>query len=590
VKVIAFYSFKGGVGRSLAAANFAVYLGRLGLKIVIIDLNLEAPSLVEKLHLDMNHDQKGVLSYLLSFRKSSSPESVESYLVPVAIKGERISYETTIWLMPAGYWPSSKYQQELSELDWNAVITTKKSENPVGALLDQIRALLEPDYVVIDSRGGLSEAKSAINLDLADEIVIFSPLSNENVDAINQLSVIIGKESSHRESGGKASIKIVFSRVPNASNVENLRRNCLSRLGDTKEAGIDSSSIFFLASCKQLEYTDKLVLIEPTDNPDVERLVSDYVLLFSGLVPNLSEKVISDALNKMNNRLLALSNPDDAEGLISQFAGLAPHPEVYRWAMRNLRARSNVAGVSKYALKLITMLPDDLEALNEVARVYPMLPPGEHVKWHDKVISTFEALYKAGKLDEKSCLQFAKLLKDANALDDALRIVTPLIHSEKLSAEERADAKSIALLAAVRLERMSLITEMVNDLDRPSIQALWTETAIHLMAWCHDHHTNSTLALEIGLRLAQNGELDVSKGLITLDRLEKIVHSLTKSAGDARRLEELERAFISGTIAPMKRQKQSKEYLEQLARIFSQAGLPKSASEIQQLLEDLTHP
>lgn len=587
MKVITFYSFKGGVGRSLAAANFAIYLARLGLKTVIIDLNLDAPSLVAKLGVDMKTDQKGILDYVLSFQKGSLPESVEPYLVPVAIKGASVSSETSIWLIPAGYWSSNNYHYELSELDWNALLRKKKSESPFRRLLEQLQARLEPEYVVIDSRGGLSEATGAIILELADEVVIFSTLSNENVEAIRQLSVMIKKESSQRESGRNVSIKIVFSRVPIVSNIEELRRDCFSRLGDAKEAGIDSASIFFLVSCKQLESSEFLALAEPTDDPDVERFVSDYVLLFSGLEPSLSKKVIPEALNIMNNRLLELPNPD-ADALVSQFAGFTPHSEVYRWAMRIFRLRNNLPEVSKYALKLITMLPDDQEALKEVARVYlanrMMFPPEEYVKWRGKVISTFEALYKAGKLDEKSGLQFAKLLKDANAFEDALRIVSPLMYSEKLGSEERADARSIALLAAVRLERTSLINEMLINLDRQSIQALSGETALHLMAWCHDHQ-KSTLALEIGLRLAQDGELDISKGLITFDRLEKTVYTLTKLAKEANRLEELEKAIISGTIVPMKREKQSKEYLEQLAKLFRQAGLPKSACQIQQLFE-----
>jgi len=584
MKVITFYSIKGGVGRSLAAANFAIYLGRLGLKTVIIELNLEAPSLVAKLRLDMKPDQKGILNYLLSFQKGSLPESVEPYLVPVAIKGVRISpSETSIWLLPAGYWSSSNYHYELSELDWNALLGKTKSESPFSRLLEQLQATLEPEYVVIDSRGGLSEATSAINLELAHEVVIFSTWSNENVDAIRQLSLMIKKESSQRESGRNVSIKIVFSRVPMVSNIEELRRDCFARLGDAEEAGINPSSIFFLASCKQLESGEFLVLAEPTDDPDVERLVSDYVLLFSGLEPNLSKKAIPEAISIMNNRVLALSNPD-AEALVSQFAGLTPHPEVYRWAMRIFRLRNNLREVGKYALKLITMLPDDQEALKEVARVYPMFPPEEYMKWRGKVISTFEALYKAGKLDEKSCLQFAKLLKDANALEDALLIVVPLMYSEKLGDEERADARLIALHAAVRLERTNLINEMLMNLDRQSIQILPVETAVYLMAWCHNHQ-KSTLALEIGLRLAEQGELDISRGLITFDRLEKTVYTLTKLAKEANRLEELERAIISGTILPMKRQKQSKEYLEQLAKLFKQAGLPQSADQMQQVFE-----
>jgi MinD-like ATPase involved in chromosome partitioning or flagellar assembly len=588
VKVITFYSIKGGVGRSLAAANFAIYLARLGLKTVIIDLNLEAPSLVAKLRLDMKPDQKGILDYLLSFQKGSLPESVEPYLIPVGIKGVRVSNEASIWLMPAGYWSSSNYQCELSGLDWNALLRKKKSENPFRGLLEQLQARLEPEYVIIDSKGGLSEATSIINLELADEVVIFSTLSNENVDAILQLSVMIGKESSQRESGKNVSIKIVFSRVPIVSNTEELRRDCFTRLEEAREVGIDSSSIFFLASCKQLESGEFLVLAEPTDDPDVERLVSDYVLLFSGLEPSLSKKVIPEALNIMNNRLLTLSNPD-ADALVSQFAGFTPHPEVYRWAMRIFRLRNNLPEVSKYALKLITMLPDDQEALKEVVRVYlanrSVFPPEEYAKWCGKVISTFEALYRAGKLDEKSCLQFANLLKDANALEDALGIVSPLMYSEKLGSEERADARSIALLAAVRLERTSLINEMLMNLDRQSIQALSRETALHLMAWCLDHQKN-TLALEIGLKLAQDGELNISRGLITFDRLEKTVYALAKLAKETNRLEELEKAIISGTIVPMKKERQSKEHLEQLAKLFRQAGLPKSACQIQQLFEE----
>jgi hypothetical protein len=90
---------------------------------------------------------------------------------------------------------------------------------------------------------------------------------------------------------------------------------------------------------------------------------------------------------------------------------------------------------------------------------------------------------------------------------------------------------------------------MLINLDRQSIQALSGETALHLMAWCHDHQ-KSTLALEIGLRLAQDGELDISKGLITFDRLEKTVYALTKLAKETNRLEELEKPSFLAPLFP----------------------------------------
>ena len=40
---ISFYSYKGGVGRSLALTNLAVYLAQFGVKVVMADFDLEAP-------------------------------------------------------------------------------------------------------------------------------------------------------------------------------------------------------------------------------------------------------------------------------------------------------------------------------------------------------------------------------------------------------------------------------------------------------------------------------------------------------------------------------------------------------------------
>src|SRR5215207_8752525 len=43
--IVTFYSYKGGVGRSMAVANIAVLLARRGLKVLAVDFDLEAPGL-----------------------------------------------------------------------------------------------------------------------------------------------------------------------------------------------------------------------------------------------------------------------------------------------------------------------------------------------------------------------------------------------------------------------------------------------------------------------------------------------------------------------------------------------------------------
>src|SRR5437016_11496171 len=49
METVAFYSYKGGVGRTLLVANTAQFLAMSGRKVVALDLDLEAPGLHQKL-------------------------------------------------------------------------------------------------------------------------------------------------------------------------------------------------------------------------------------------------------------------------------------------------------------------------------------------------------------------------------------------------------------------------------------------------------------------------------------------------------------------------------------------------------------
>ena len=44
-KIITFYSYKGGVGRSMALSNVAALLSKWGKKVLIVDFDLEAPGI-----------------------------------------------------------------------------------------------------------------------------------------------------------------------------------------------------------------------------------------------------------------------------------------------------------------------------------------------------------------------------------------------------------------------------------------------------------------------------------------------------------------------------------------------------------------
>src|ERR1019366_6616716 len=118
---ITFYSYKGGVGRSLAVANVAKYLQRFGQKVFAIDFDLEAPGLHYKFNLGIDgeesHIDQGVVDFIYNFSTTGKmPESLSDYTIEV---GQSESSPGRIWLMPAGNVPSGTYWRRLARVSWH---------------------------------------------------------------------------------------------------------------------------------------------------------------------------------------------------------------------------------------------------------------------------------------------------------------------------------------------------------------------------------------------------------------------------------------------------------------------------------------
>ena len=144
--IYTFYSFKGGAGRSMALANVAKWFYLQGLRVVIIDWDLEAPGLENfffpsEKDLEFVRSHLGLIDILMAYKRrfpylSMSSHEVgeeerltilQKHLPPISdtlypIHPEEHSEGRALWLLPAGLRSGdyfSTYSQIVQSFDWN---------------------------------------------------------------------------------------------------------------------------------------------------------------------------------------------------------------------------------------------------------------------------------------------------------------------------------------------------------------------------------------------------------------------------------------------------------------------------------------
>jgi len=207
-RFVAFYSYKGGVGRTLAMANCARALAARGKKIVLLDFDLEAPGL---LHFDAFHPKNnkkkpaGFAEYLEACLQDGPPEQLDDYIHEC--KGLD-SDEGKTWLMPAGRHGEPGYLGFLNRMTWSEFYSGRDGYRILENLRGHIIERYQPDYVFIDSRTGLSEIGGIATHQLADIVVLVFNLNGQNLQGAKRVFDSIRKAPLHPE------VILVASPVP----------------------------------------------------------------------------------------------------------------------------------------------------------------------------------------------------------------------------------------------------------------------------------------------------------------------------------------------------------------------------------------
>ncbi|AEV82393.1 Nephrocystin-3 [Actinoplanes sp. SE50] len=196
-QIITFYSFKGGVGRTMSLANVAWILASTGRRVLTVDWDLESPGL-HRYYSPFLPDRDlrqspGVIDAVVRFEeRAGEAQANGEELGPGEIRRlARIQeYATSLerYEFPRGgsidFVPSGRqtpeYSHVVSNFDWETFYTRLNGERFLFDLADDMRA--NYDVVLIDSRTGLSDNAGICTVTLPDTVVNCFAYNNQSIE------------------------------------------------------------------------------------------------------------------------------------------------------------------------------------------------------------------------------------------------------------------------------------------------------------------------------------------------------------------------------------------------------------------------
>ena len=260
--IVTFYSFKGGVGRSMAMANVAEILAGLGYDVVASDWDLEAPGLEryvapDRIEAERAASQPGLIDLLAEYKATltlplpaegtTGDTSTTATHASVGRVRLRRPSSYTIEMRPASPRPGSlrlltagargvrgegygRYAEAVRTFSWNEFYDKWAG----GAYMDFLRADLSEgrgendpagppikpaaDILLIDSRTGVTEHGGVATHHLADIVVLTSAANDLNLEGTSWMADALGDPRLiELRSGRKLAVLPVPARIEQTS-------------------------------------------------------------------------------------------------------------------------------------------------------------------------------------------------------------------------------------------------------------------------------------------------------------------------------------------------------------------------------------
>lgn len=214
--VATFYSFKGGVGRTMAMVNAAVELTKRGRRVLAVDFDLEAPGLDTFDVMRPRKSVPGIIDFVSEYLVSGQAPDARRFISKASGIGDD---DGKLWIMPSGRYET--YAKNFNQIDWGVLYDKYYGYLLFEDLKAQWNQILNPDYVLIDSRTGHTDTGGICTRQLPDAVAILFFPNEQNLRGLTKVVQDIRSEALEPRNK-RIQLHFVMSNVPDLDDEDRI--------------------------------------------------------------------------------------------------------------------------------------------------------------------------------------------------------------------------------------------------------------------------------------------------------------------------------------------------------------------------------